>query len=277
MIKFQFEMEAHMTRDRLKIFKKMIEIIKDLTNTGIVFLCKKTGVEINWFGSIGMASFHLSRNFFKLYRIFKKQEVIILHIHVEEFYKILKNSVKIVNWENIQIELEKPSSDTVLFKLVEAKVIFRMKLMDIEGQSIINGEDPFSEEYFDYRAQLSANYLTTVCDIIKEYDTPVRIIAHRNKMIFESINECNFSNVSMKKKIKNCSDDDFLEYPVTKQNFSCEYLKKFSQMSCLSRDVFICFSSKYDFSTSPILLIYTCPDEKNFSVKFLLGSIFENT
>lgn len=271
-------MEAHMTKNQLITFKKMIEIIKDLTNTGMNFLCTKSGIEISWLNLIGMASFDLSKRFFKYYSISKEEEVIILHVHLEEFYKILKNSVKISNWETMQIKLKNPSSNIVLFKLLEAKAIFQMKLMNIEGQSIVNGRDPDIEKDFDYRVKLPANDLTNVCDIIKEYNTPIRITAYKNRMNFESI-ENNFSNILMKKKIINCSDEDFKrcadENIITQQSFCCEYLKKFSQMSSLSQDVFICFSSKHDIKTSPILLLYSCPD-KNFIVKFLLASKIEN-
>ena len=70
-------MEAHMTKNQLITFKKMIEIIKDLTNTGMNFLCTKSGIEISWLNLIGMASFDLSKRFFKYWNQAKKTAFLI--------------------------------------------------------------------------------------------------------------------------------------------------------------------------------------------------------
>lgn len=263
-------MEARLSMDRVVVFKKIVDIVKELSDH-VTILCTESGLEMNLLTQdlVAMASVKLeSDNFFTYYRI--NEEAIPLHVHVEEMCKILKNAVKLKGWKNMQIKLENENSNLINFKLLNSKQgSFTMKLLDIQGQSFIDGRNPIDSNIFNYEAKVPAVWFTDVCGVVQDFSKFVRVTAYENRLTFESIDDVNFSTVCVNFRYEN---------PFSLQNksqriFSCEYLKKFSQFSTLSSIVTFGFPLENQDGI-PLSIYYSNPDD-GLSANFLLASQLE--
>lgn len=244
-------MEACMNKNAFNNFKKIIEIVNEMGEY-LSITCTKSGMEMSILAPdhIAMASVQLNGElFFDSYRV--TEEVILIHAHLVELYKILKNSALIKGWDVIHCKLDKPDSNIITFKLSKAHTTFKMKLLDIQGQSLVDIDNHL--ESFDYETQLSAKDFANVCSVVGDFSSEMEMTFHRNQTRFRSVDEQGISEICRKFQLKN-------ESPVLiKKRFAITYLKKFSQMSTLSQTVTFGFVLN-DISNSPLLLTYTSED-----------------
>ena len=282
-------MEAQLSMDKMIILKKIVEIINQLSDH-ITIICTIYGLEMNLITQdlVAIVSIRLkAESFFTLYRVKKEEEEeeeetatavgIPLHVKVEELYKILKNALKLKNhWENMEIKLLSENNTFIDFNLLDKKgkktSCFQMKLMDIQGQNFIDGQNPIDSEIFNYKAEVPADCFANICDVVNDFSKFVSISAYKNKLIFESVGEVvDLSKVCTKFKFKN-------PIPLPnkfQKNFSCDYLKKFSQLSTLSPIVTFGFSLGCNYSKDSPLNIHYSNSDQGLFIDFLLASQLE--
>ena len=267
---FPATMDARLTMDKVIVFKKIIEIIDELIDH-VTIVCTKTKLEINLLtvDLAAMASISLMGDFFTSYRI--NEEIINFNVHVKEMCKILKYAVALDDWETLQIKLEHPNSDFISFILLKTKDTFKMRLMDIQGQNFIDGENPIDWEMFNYKIEMSPKEFTKTCDTLKGFSDVMRIHGYQDKLYFHSDSDGSaISKYSKRYKFRNYNTT--FRYEISSR-YSSVYMKKFSQFFCLSEKVVIGFPLDGDNKcyTGPIMVYCSCPDNQ-FIICLVLGA-----
>ena len=246
-------MEAYIEIENMKIFKKFIDIINDLSSF-VTFWCSNSKLEITTMSasSTCMISMKLFPSFFSTFSIqddLNSEDIFKMNLPLSELnaiVKILKNAVPL----SIQTD---PNIHTINFlqNLSGYLSQFSIKLLDIQNQYLI---DSICLEQYDYKVVMSSDMFEYIFSSSKTVDDSIKITCYPEKICFETVSQNSISSYKSEKLFDEPQETVSLK-PFEVEFFS-KSLKIISQLKFVTHTVTLHLSSY--IQGKPLLLRYSC-------------------
>lgn len=230
-------MSFTITGQTIKIFKKILDVCKDIGISDIRLICSSEKISIN-----GMSSCHVS---LLLITIFPEKsdinESFILDISVIVLHTVLKK------FKDTDIKFTRLDDTLDIFQISKeiGELKINISLLSIEQDTM---EIP-PIEYNDIN--FSSNSFSSISDAINILDDgECKISLYDNKIVFNANGDVNGSKTSInitKEFEDDDKNDDKNDELIVCHTYSCKYINSFSKFSSLFSEVSLNLANEFPF------------------------------